>query len=142
MSTHVSPWAHRVCGHAGAAAAAWPICSRKPSWSLHEGHEGNIRSATFKSAVSTMLQALAVAQQQLTGTHPQPLLSQADLALIQRVFTDEVMHTILSYLGPYTLGRIACVCQQWRQFAEVSTNACSSSFCPASAQFNRVGPNK
>jgi hypothetical protein len=47
--------------------------------------------------------------------------------LIQRVFTDELMHTILSYLGPYTLGRIACVCQQWRQFAEVSMDACLSS---------------
>jgi hypothetical protein len=80
-----------------------------------------------------MLQALAFARFLLTGIHLQPLLLQADLALIQRVFTDEVMHTILSYLGPYTLGHIACVCQQWRQFAEVSVNACRSSICPASA---------
>lgn len=44
---------------------------------------------------------------------------QAALALIQRLVPEEMMHLVLSYLGPYTLGRVACVCQQWRQFAEV-----------------------
>lgn len=59
---------------------------------------------------------------------------QSELGLIQRVFTDELMHTILSHLGPYSLGRIACVCQQWRQFAEVGFDcggrASSCCWCP------------
>jgi hypothetical protein len=50
---------------------------------------------------------------------------QSELGLIQRVLTDELMHTILSHLGPYSLGRVACVCQQWRQFAEVGTGISS-----------------
>lgn len=44
---------------------------------------------------------------------------QADLAPIQRVFPEEMMNTIFSYLGPYDLGRAACVCKQWRHFSEV-----------------------
>lgn len=61
-----------------------------------------------------------------TATHPPHApspcpccLVQSELGLIQRVLTDELMHTVLSHLGPYTLGQVACVCQQWRQFAEV-----------------------
>lgn len=55
---------------------------------------------------------------------------QSELGLIQRVLTDELMHTILSHLGPYSLGVVACVCQQWRQFAEVGTET-SSVLCTA-----------
>jgi F-box protein 9 len=42
-----------------------------------------------------------------------------DLALIQRVFTDEMMAALFSRLGPYALGRAACVCRQWRFLARV-----------------------
>lgn len=58
---------------------------------------------------------------------------QSELGLIQRVLTDELMHTILSHLGPYSLGRVACVCQQWRQFAEVRTGRGSQAQAPAAA---------
>ncbi|GBF87419.1 hypothetical protein Rsub_00130 [Raphidocelis subcapitata] len=40
------------------------------------------------------------------------------LALIQRQFTDEMMTTIFSRLGPYAMGRAACVCRQWRYLAK------------------------
>jgi hypothetical protein len=42
------------------------------------------------------------------------------LALIQRVFTDELMGVLLGRLGPYALGRAACVCKQWRYLCRVS----------------------
>lgn len=44
---------------------------------------------------------------------------QEDLALIQRVLQDELMFNIFARLGPYVLGKAACVCKQWRAFAEV-----------------------
>eukprot|EP00878_Enallax_costatus_P024541 GHUV01026194.1.p1 GENE.GHUV01026194.1~~GHUV01026194.1.p1 ORF type:complete len:277 (+),score=60.16 GHUV01026194.1:176-1006(+) len=45
-------------------------------------------------------------------------LEEADLAPIQRLFPEEMMNTIFSYLGPYELGRAACVCRQWRHLSE------------------------
>lgn len=58
---------------------------------------------------------------------------QAELALIQRVFPEELLTTIFSFLGAYTLGRAACVCQQWRQLAEHPKHwqaACADAFGP------------
>lgn len=48
-----------------------------------------------------------------------PLQDEGELALIQQVFTDEMMTTIFGRLGPYALGQAACVCRQWRFLARV-----------------------
>ena len=56
--------------------------------------------------------------------HPRLLLQDEEsLALIQQAFTDEMMTTIFGRLGPYALGRAACVCRQWRFLARVGVLA-------------------
>ena len=42
------------------------------------------------------------------------LLQVGELALIQRLLPEELFFKIFEKLAPYTLGRIACVCQQFQ----------------------------
>jgi hypothetical protein len=44
---------------------------------------------------------------------------QVELAPIQLKLPEEMMLFVFSRLGPYMVGRAACVCQQWRTYAEV-----------------------
>eukprot|EP00775_Hariotina_reticulata_P009348 gene9348-9511_t len=46
------------------------------------------------------------------------IFDELELAPIQKLFPEELMHTIFSYLGPYSLGKAACVCKQWRFLSE------------------------
>lgn len=46
--------------------------------------------------------------------------SEIELSAIQTLLPEEVMLQILLALGPYTLGKAACVCRQWRQLSEHS----------------------
>jgi F-box protein 9 len=49
---------------------------------------------------------------------------QEDLAPIQRLFPEELIINFFSRLGPYNLGKAACVCKQWKQYSEVGTAFC------------------
>ena len=53
-----------------------------------------------------------------TTCRPRPQ-DDAELAPIQRAFTDEMMATIFARLGPYGMGVAACACRQWRYIARV-----------------------
>eukprot|EP00879_Flechtneria_rotunda_P006559 GHRR01006892.1.p1 GENE.GHRR01006892.1~~GHRR01006892.1.p1 ORF type:complete len:222 (+),score=44.07 GHRR01006892.1:225-890(+) len=58
-------------------------------------------------------------------------IDEADLAPIQRVFPEELMNIVFSYLSPYNLGRAACVCKQWKHLCEHSRHweaACREAF--------------
>ena len=43
------------------------------------------------------------------------LVSQVELAPIQRKLPDEIMSMVLGKLGAYNLGRTQCVCKAWHQ---------------------------
>ena len=43
------------------------------------------------------------------------LVSQVELAPIQRKLPDEIMSIVLGKLGAYHLGRTQCVCKAWHQ---------------------------
>jgi len=67
---------------------------------------------------------------------PKPAIEVAeeDLALIQRLFPDELVFNIFSRLGPYNLGKAACVCKQWQQHTENPRHweaACRQAFTAA-----------
>lgn len=46
-------------------------------------------------------------------------LVQVELAPIQVLLPEELLNLVFARLGPYTLGRAACVCRQWRYLSEV-----------------------
>jgi hypothetical protein len=75
------------------------------------------------------LAAFGVGALQFSERMPPSLLAprqdDESLALIQTVFTDGMMGTIFSYLGPYALGPAACVCRQWRFLCRVRVLSCS-----------------
>ncbi len=58
---------------------------------------------------------VATLQSPLHGSHR----AQVELAPIQIKLPEEMMLFIFSRLAPYTIGKAACVCQQWRTYAEV-----------------------
>jgi len=41
---------------------------------------------------------------------------------------------MFSYLGPYTLGKAACVCKQWQHLAQVGLSTTGQSFQPIAAE--------
>ncbi|GAX83104.1 hypothetical protein CEUSTIGMA_g10530.t1 [Chlamydomonas eustigma] len=43
---------------------------------------------------------------------------QFELAPIQELLPDEMLHLILARLSPYSLGSVACVCKHWREVVE------------------------
>ncbi|KAI8471805.1 MAG: hypothetical protein J3K34DRAFT_384601 [Monoraphidium minutum] len=94
-------------------------CMRRPAPSAHCGLSQQCVGWRRRWAARTAVDAAAPG---LRDCDPNPLVQDEDsLALIQRVFTDEMMGTIFGRLGPYTLGRAACVCRCWRYLCRSPT---------------------
>jgi len=57
------------------------------------------------------------------------------------MFPEELMHTMFSYLGPYTLGKASCVCKQWQHLAQVGLFTTGQSIQPIAVEerHNAVG---
>jgi hypothetical protein len=48
------------------------------------------------------------------------LFQDVELALIQKLLPEELVLKIFELLDPYVLGRLACVCSQWRSWTMYS----------------------
>lgn len=47
-------------------------------------------------------------------------MQEVELALIQRLLPEELLLKTFALLGPYALGRVACVTKQWRTLSHHS----------------------
>jgi len=47
-------------------------------------------------------------------------VQEVELALIQKLLPEELMLKIFELLDPHVLGRLACVCSQWRAWTMYS----------------------
>ena len=57
---------------------------------------------------------------------------ESELALVQSMLSDELMTSIFARIGPYSLGRAACACRQWRFLCRVRSAARATA--PAAAR--------
>lgn len=96
----------------------WRVCQSWKFWSLQHCLASKIRKAK-------VWQHKAV-QQVYCG-----VFLQIELAPIQKLLPEELVFKIFEKLQPYTLGKVACVCQQWRNwtlYSELWKRACLQAF--------------